>query len=665
MRPGSAALLLSKRRAASMLASHVDRCVHAVIGGPAVRPTGRPAAALQGRVGKAWKSGIARCVLAAGLIPACAVAPPCHAKDFRVGTVDGLLDLTASYGLGVRLDDADPDLVGLANGGKRTSANQDDGDLNYRDGIFSNALRLNGDLTLAWRNFGAYVRGYAFYDYENEHENRARTRLSDSGEDMVGKDADLLDHYISMQSSVAGVPLLFRLGDQVVNWGESGFVRDGIDIINPLDLSALNVPATPARDVLIPQGMLWGAANLTTHVAVEAYYQYEWKPVGLPPVGSYFEANDLFGGDGLNVAMLGAGKFSELGTDLDTAFALPDGTLGFDPDFFKLPGRGGTRKPDDTGQFGITVSSILPGTSATRIAAHLVRYHSRLPLVSGLTANQAAIDQTTQADVDALAATLVDPYISTGLTPAEAADAAQATAEAVTTSHYANAAGYQVEYPEDITMVGLSFNTATLKRGILVSGEISHHHNFPFQISLNQLFGAVLSPIQFDGNGSSPGSFGADQRVKGFIRRDRTQAALGLTQLFGAHFGAAQAAVNADVAWVHIHDMPGRNELLLQAVEPPSADSWGYRLGGSLTYASVLGGVSVTPRVLFTRDVDGTTPAPVSTFVEGRKSFTAGVGLNYINRWTGNLSYTSFFGAGNRNLVNDRDLIRLRLSYTF
>jgi hypothetical protein len=604
----------------------------------------------------------ARCI---ALTAGCLFATPCWSADFRAGAVDGLFDLTASYGLGVRLDDADDELVGIANGGKRSSVNQDDGTLNYDDGVFSNALRLNADLTLAWRRFGAYIRGFGFYDYENQKDERQRTPLSDDGKDLVAKDADLLDHYISMEHTIAGIPLLFRLGDQVVNWGESNFVRDGIDIINPFDLAALNQPATPARDLLIPQGMLWGAANLTTYVAVEAYYQYEWKRAGLPPVGSYFSNNDLLGGDGLNFAMLGAGRFSDLGTDLDSAFALPAGTLGFDPDFFKLPGRGNADTPEDQGQFGFTVSSILPGSNATKISVHLVRYHSRLPLVNGLTASQAAIDQTSQANVDALAATLVPPYLSTGLTPAEAADAASQTAEALTTSSYANQAGYQVEYPEDITMVGLGFNTATLRRGMLISGEISHHHDYPFQISLNEVFAAALSPIQFAGANSNLGTFGANQRIKGFIKLDRTQATMGLTQLFGARLGAAQTAVNADVAWVHVHDMPGRNELPLQAVEPPSADSWGYRLGGSLTYEGVFGGISLTPRILFTHDVRGTTPAPVSTFVEERKSFTAGLGLSYINRWTGNLSYTSFFGAGDRNLLRDRDLVRLRISYDF
>jgi len=600
---------------------------------------------------------------ALSLMAGCLLAIPCWSADFHLGQVDGLLDLTVSYGLGIRVADTDKKLVAIANGGERTSANNDDGTLNYDEGVISNALRFNGDLTLRWRQFGAYIRGFAFYDYENEQNDRARTPLSGDAKDIIGKDADLLDHYISMSQTVAGIPLFFRLGDQVVNWGESNFIRDGVDSINPLDLSALNVPATPARDVLIPQGMFWGAANLTTFVSVEAYYQYEWKRVRTPPVGSYFSTNDLLGGDGLNVAMLGAGRFSDLGTDLDMAFDLPAGTLGFDPDFFKLPGRN-IETPSDQGQFGFTVTSFLPGTNATKLSFHLVRYHDRLPLVNGLTASQAVIDQTSQADVDARAATLVPPYLSTGLTPAEAADAAQETAEDLITSQYANQAGYQVEYPEDITMLGMSFNT-TLRRGMLVSGEVSHHFDYPFQINLNELFSAVLSPIQFRNAGSSLGTFGADQRIKGFVRRDRTQATVGLIQLFGPRFGAAQTAVNADIAWLHVHDMPARDKIPLQAVEPPSADSWGYRFGGSLSYAGILGGISLTPRFLFTHDFSGTTPSPVNTFVEDRKTFTVGLGLNYINRWTGNLSYTNFFGAGDGNLLRDRDLIRLRISYNF
>ena len=49
--------------------------------------------------------------LAIPLAMACLFAIPCRSADFHVGGVDGLLDLTAAYGLGVRVDDADEELV--------------------------------------------------------------------------------------------------------------------------------------------------------------------------------------------------------------------------------------------------------------------------------------------------------------------------------------------------------------------------------------------------------------------------------------------------------------------------------------------------------------------------------------------------------------------------
>ena len=589
-----------------------------------------------------------------------------QAADFRAAQVEGLLDLTLAYGLGVRLDDADDDLVAIANGGKSKNANKDDGNLNYKEGIISNAVRLNADLTLSWQNFGAYVRAFAFYDYENQHEDRDRTSLSSDAKDVVGQDADFLEHYISAHFSVGDIPLFFRLGDQVVNWGEGNFVRDGVDVINPFDLAALNQPAVPVRDLRIPQGMFWGAANITEMVAVEGYYQYEWEPVGLPPIGSFFSTNDLLDNDNVNFTMLGAGRFSDQGTDLDTAFALPQGTLGFDPDFFKIPGIR-TEDASDHGQFGLSVSLIPKGTNAMTLAAYVVRYNSRLPIVSGKTANQRAIDATSQVAVDARAASLVPEYESTGLTPEDAAAAASQTAVALTTSDYANQAGYIVEYPDDITMVGLSFNTATIKRGLLLGGEFAHHMDFPFQVSLSEVFASVLSPMEFDnaGNGGALGSFGANDRIKGYIRRDRSQGTFSVTQLFGARLGAAQTSANFDIAGVHVHDMPSSSKLPLQGVETPTTNSWGYRLAGGLTYQGVFGGLTLSPRVLWTHDVDGVTPGPVSTFLEDRKSLTFALGSRYIDRWTANLSYTKFFGAGDSNFIRDRDLVRFRVSYTF
>ena len=75
--------------------------------------------------------------------------------------------------------------------------------------------------------------------------------------------------------------------------------------------------------------------------------------------------------------------------------------------------------------------------------------------------------------------------------------------------------------------------------------------------------------------------------------------------------------------------------------------------------------MSASPRVFFRHDLQGVTPGPFSAFVEDRKVLGVGVGLNFVNAWTADLSYTSFFGAGRYNLLRDRDAFRLNLTYYY
>ena len=294
-----------------------------------------------------WRSRIIRSlqkhpVAVLGVLVLCLIPSTAVSWDFRVADMEGLFNATLAYGLLARTQGRDKDLIAIANGGTAPSANADDGNLNQDPGLVSHMVKTTGEVTLSWRNFGAYVRGFAFYDFEQELHDGARTKLSDKALDIVGKDADLLDYYLSARFHIGGVPLQLRLGDQIINWGQSSFLRFGVDTINPVDLVALIQPVSTARDLPIPQGMLWGAASITENVAVEGFYQYEWRPVRLPPVGWFFSTSDLIGAEGLTYAMSGFGRFSDLGTNLDATFGLPPGTLGFDPDFMKIFPRGGT-----------------------------------------------------------------------------------------------------------------------------------------------------------------------------------------------------------------------------------------------------------------------------------------------------------------------------------
>jgi hypothetical protein len=385
----------------------------------------------------------------------------------------------------------------------------------------------------------------------------------------------------------------------------------------------------------------------------------------LAPLGAYYSTLDLVGGDGPGAAFLGAGGVSDLGTDLDVRFALPPGTLGFDPAFNRVPGLDVDRA-DDGGQFGVSLFARFLDGLATKLGVNYLRYHSRLPLVSGRTGDPGAVAATSAAAVSSRAAALEPFYLDTGLPPAAAESAALATAQALTISGYANAAGFVVEYPEDIDVLGASFSFSSLRTATLFSGEFARHFDVPLQLDANTVLSAVLSPVLFDPSvGTTPlGEFGPGAAVVGYRRGDRSQGAFGVTKLLGPRAGATQWLVALDVAGVHIHDAPGAAEVPYQNARR-SDDSWGFRVVLSANYASVFGGVNLTPRAIFARDVDGTTPAPTATFVEGRRVWAFGVGADYLQRFELDHTNTRFSGGGAANTLRDRDNVQLRFTCSF
>jgi hypothetical protein len=588
--------------------------------------------------------GAALCTL---LLPLTASA----SKLFRLGEVEGIVNFSLAYGLLARVEQRDSDLVGVGNGGTAFSVNIDDGNLNYDTGIVANQLRGTAEVGLRWRNLGAFVRGYGFYDFENELGGGRRTDLSDDGRWAVSSGAELQDAYLTANFSVADVPVQLRLGNQVVNWGESSFLRFGIDVVNPVDLVAAAQPTTTVRDLFVRQGMIWGVANPTETLAVEAFYQYDWEPVALPPVGWFFSADDLFGID-VNAAFAGFGAFSDQGTDLDAAFNPTLQPLGFDPDFMKIFSSG-REEPDDQGQFGLAVQSILPFLNASKLALYFVNYHSRFPLVSGFTADAVSIAGSSDAAVDARAANF---------------GVARPDAELLAINDLANATRYGVTYPEDIKMLGLGFSTATIRTGTLIAVELSHHFDWPLQVPREEVLAASLSPVEFTSEladvfkGTSLGVFAADQTVKGWYETGKTQLSLSIAQLLGPRLGSAQSFLGFDIGWVHIDDLSGAS--------PFDADSWGYRLVGGLTYEGVFGGVTLRPLLRWTHDVDGITPGPGGAFVEERKSFSAVLDIQYTQRWTASLSYVRDFGGirlggASVNLLEDRDFVRCNVIFHY
>jgi hypothetical protein len=80
----------------------------------------------------------------------------------------------------------------------------------------------------------------------------------------------------------------------------------------------------------------------------------------------------------------------------------------------------------------------------------------------------------------------------------------------------------------------------------------------------------------------------------------------------------------------------------------------------------LFGGLNLIPRLVWTHDVNGNTPAPLANFLEDKKSLTVGLSGQYLSQsLTADIRFTNFFGAGRDNFVNDRDFLSFNVRFTF
>lgn len=578
-------------------------------------------------------------------------ASPVHAFQFSQGDLRGSLDTTLSYGLIWRVQERSSKLIGVANApfndgqGTARSVNTDDGNLNYGRGIVSNAGKVTSELGLDYKRFGLFVRGTAFYDYENMRGDRSKADLTPEAKDLVGKDIRLLDAFIKGEFELGTRPAQLRLGEQVVSWGESTFIQNGINIINPVNVNAIRLPGSEVKEALLPEGMVWGSISPTENTTFEGLYLYDWEETEIDPPGTYWSTND-FAGDGGSRVMLGFGSVA------DTVAASSGDVVG----------RSSTRDASDSGQYGLAFRMFAPGLNDTEFGLFFINHHSRLPIINARTGTAAAA-----AGVDPLGRT------------------------------YAETASYFLSYPEDIKLYGLSFNTLLRQSGVALQGEFSYRDGAPLQVDDIELLFAALSAQDnlSPGNTRAAGlaRFGQmglapfESDLPGFIKRDVMQVQATATKLFGPTFSANQLVMVGEVGVTHVRDMPSKDVLRLDGsgtpisgnarltaahfneVEPYSAfadaTSWGYRLVSRLDYNNAIGAVTLSPRVAWAHDVNGNSPGPGGNFIEGRKAITFGLGADYQNRWGADLSYTNFFGAGRYNLSNDRDIIAANIKYSF
>ncbi len=86
-----------------------------------------------------------------------------------------------------------------------------------------------------------------------------------------------------------------RAGNQVVSWGESTFIQNGINVLNPVNVGKLRVPGSELKEALKPTPMLWALQEITDDLSLEATWMVKWKKTDIDGRGVFFSTNDFVG----------------------------------------------------------------------------------------------------------------------------------------------------------------------------------------------------------------------------------------------------------------------------------------------------------------------------------------------------------------------------------
>lgn len=577
------------------------------------------------------------------------------AADISGDTVKGSFNSTFTVGAGMRAQKQDCALVGDTRSACGSSANEaqwsagDDGNLNYNKGDFFTAylkgahelvLRLPQDITFMAR--GSWLKDFKAQDTR-------RSDLSDDAKDQIVTNAQLLDLWASKQFALGEGSGRVRIGNQVVNWGESLFGLGGINATNAYDLQRLLVPGTQVKEAILPAPMINVAANLGGGVNAEAYLQHGWKRVRFAPAGAYFSVADYYdkgrrpvgfstanfnltGPDGINTT----GGRGNLTQDQEAAAMLADGRS------FPYQTAAGDITPRKSGQGGVSLHW-KPQDSLVDLGAYYVRYHDQLPVLE-----------------------------------------------------YNNAAAQlQWRFLENREVYGLSANTQIGNWAL--GTELSYRPKEA--IALSGCFNAG-GPLDANTNGAAVGNCPA------WIDQKKFQWHLtGMLQLQPAEHKAVLDLLGADTAFlstelVVIH-FPGMsaNKRFTRTIDGVAVDqvaqaaygiwldptrstvqgagtatSAGYVVDFNWTYdGKLISGWQVTPGFTFSHSFHGDTPTFLGNYLQGAKALNLYVLFNQNPAvWQAGVNLATYFGGkpkqpGDvvRQLYRDRDFIGAFVSRSF
>lgn len=423
----------------------------------------------------------------------------------------------------------------------QNSNNFDDGNLNYDKGDLTQApLKITQDLSLTQGDFGFFARTILFYDFVNNdfsefHPNRltfenasrsgvAVTPLNNNGFPrndsvpcpadrnptglpcgllygsgqvvrnsrdsetlrQIGKGFQLLDAVFYGKLPFAGQDLTVKFGRQTINWGESTLlVINSINQAQPVNANNFLRTGFQVEEVFTPQTSFYLSGQPLEGVTFETFYQFEWSPVEIPAKGSFFSFADLGTDNAGNFVTVSFGGAAE---DPDGVGFLLDNPLSGLTNTSLRVERLRDREPDNfglTNQFGASLKYYAEWlNNGTELGLYVMNYHSKLPYISAY-ASLDSCSRESRTTVQFLADCPDIPLLNSLTDPNNPQGA---TSDPI----LFDTAKIQLEYPENIQMLGLSFNTTVGEFSI--QGEAAYRPNLPLQVDVEDLLFAAYGP---------------------------------------------------------------------------------------------------------------------------------------------------------------------------
>ncbi|WP_443690551.1 DUF1302 domain-containing protein [Pseudomonas sp.] len=631
--------------------------------------------------------------------------------SFADDEIKGSFDTTLSYGQLWRVQGRDK---------TNDDVNINDGNRNFDTGLVSEVYKVTSDLEVSYKNYGAFVRGSAFYDTQimdkrtdySGNNNPSQPSQNFPHNDSftyatrhsAGRDAQILDAYVYGNWEVGDLPLTARLGRQVFNWGEGLFYRGGVNTTNPINAAQFRLPGSELKEVLVPIEALNFNVGLSDNLSMETFYQFSWKETQVDPVGTYFSETDLFA-DGGNTAYAVMPQLTELnglyqGLSAAGAGGLQGGGGADAVGNFKVASIGPDINARNDGQYGVAFRYLAEQLNATEFGFYFVNYHAKEPTIyadlgsySGLNLAEltAATTPAIQQAVAAQAGISV-AQLQAALAAAPNSPLAQAYRSTLTsavggmaTMDVANQVQGRREYAEDIRMFGVSFNT-TLGDASLF-GELAYRPNMPIGIATtSDLLGDLLMQAPQMASGALVNIGGNDvglgDRIHNAERVEMFNTSLGTIYNFGPRMSFDSLTGVAELSSEHLRGSSlkytawdGSTRYYSSRGNVPyinghdrddqvNKNAFGYTLMFQGTWNDAYAGVNLSPFVIYKDDFEGNSHQ-TGNFIEGRKAYTLGVRANYQNRLEAELQYTEFYGAGQNSAIRDRDNIGLNVKYSF